>query len=185
MQESVPPGDRVDAPAPAAAGRGRRRRVTLAVGPGSITLAVYGALAVGLALAIGADTVSGTAAVAVAAAVELAVFYLVHVYSDTLGRRYAQPGTGWSEPLRYACRHDFALLLGGLPVLTVFVAGSAARQSLDGMATVALLALVVLLGGYGWLAARRGSASWQVALVQGIVTALLGLGVLVLKLLLK
>jgi hypothetical protein len=150
-----------------------------------MTLAVYGALAVGLALAIGADTVSGTAAVAVAAGVELGVFYLVHVYSDTLGRRYERPGTGWSEPLRYACRHDVALVLGGLPVLAVFVAGSLARRSLDGMTTVALVALVVLLGGYGWLAARRGSASWRVAVVQAVVTALLGFGVLLLKLQLK
>jgi hypothetical protein len=48
MQESV--GDRAAVAIP----RGRGRRAALAVGPGSMTLAVYGALAVGLALAIGA-----------------------------------------------------------------------------------------------------------------------------------
>ncbi len=172
-------------PTPPVAGAPRRRTGPLLLGAGAVGLAVYGAIAVGLALAIGAETPASTLAVAVAASVELAVFYLAHVYADTLGRRYDRPGAGWGEPLRYACRHDVALVLGGLPVLVVYLVVAAARRSVDGAATVALVGLVVLLGGYGWLAARRGSASRRAALAQAGVTAVLGLGVLALELLLK
>ena len=84
--------------------------------------------------------------------------------------------------MRYSCRHDVAPLLRGLSVLAVFVAGSAAGQSPRRHGHGRPRRPDLLAGGYGWLAARRGSASWQVALVQGIVTALLGLGVLLLLL---
>ncbi|HVD64221.1 MAG TPA: hypothetical protein VNC14_08005 [Lapillicoccus sp.] len=55
----------------------------------------------------------------------------------------------------------------------------------DDSATGAVVGLVLLLGAFGYVAARRGQSSWGRSLLEGLVVALIGVGVLVLKLFLK
>lgn len=55
----------------------------------------------------------------------------------------------------------------------------------DDSATGAGVGLVLLLGAFGYVAARRGQSSRGRSLLEGLVVALIGVGVLVLKLFLK
>ena len=55
----------------------------------------------------------------------------------------------------------------------------------DDSATGAVVGLVLLLGAFGYVAARLGQSSWGRSLLEGLVVALIGVGVLVLKLFLK
>lgn len=57
------------------------------LGPGSMALAMYGAIAAGLALAIGVDAALGAVALLVVIVVELLVFFVAHAYVDLVGER--------------------------------------------------------------------------------------------------
>ncbi len=60
------------------------------------------------------------------------------MYADALGQRYDRPDSGWSSRVGYACRHDLALVLGGLPVLLVFVLERVAGLEVSRSATLLL-----------------------------------------------
>jgi hypothetical protein len=149
-----------------------------------MALALYGTIAAGLALAVGVDAALGTAAVIGVVVVELMVFFLAHAYVDMLGERFDHPGLRLSQRVRHACGHDVFLLFGGLPILLVFAVARAAGADTDVGADIALAAPILLLGGFGYVAARRGRAAMGGALGEGLFAALLGLGVLLLKLVL-
>ena len=74
---------------------------------------------------------------------------------------------------------------GGLPVLVIFSLERLAGVDDDGSATGALVGLVLLLGGFGYVASRRGRSSRPRAMLEGLVVALMGVGILLLKILLK
>jgi hypothetical protein len=154
-------------------------------GQGSIALAMYGAIAAGLALAIGADAALGVVALLVAVLAEMVVFFIAHAYVDVVGERYDHPERSLLERVVHGVQHGGMLLLGGLPVLVVFGAERLAGVDEDGSATGALVGLVLLLGGFGYVAARRGRSSRPRALGEGLIVALIGVGILLLKLLLK
>ena len=149
-----------------------------------MALAIYGAIAAGLALAIGVDGRLGLAALLIAVVVELMVFFVAHAYVDVVGERYDHPERGLLERIGHGTRHAAILLLGGLPVLAVFGVERLAGIDDDGSATGALVGLVLILGIFGYLAARRGLSTPGRALLEGLVVALIGVGILVLKMLL-
>ncbi|MEP6651596.1 MAG: hypothetical protein ABJA74_17035 [Lapillicoccus sp.] len=155
------------------------------VGQGSMALAMNGAIAAGLALAIGADAALGVLALVVAVLAELAVFFVAHAYVDVVGERYDHPEYGLFERISHGGRHAAVLLLGGLPALVVFGVERLAGIDDDGSATGAMVGLVLLLGGFGYVAARRVQSSRGRAVGEGLVVALIGVGILTLKLQLK
>jgi len=152
--------------------------------PRSMALALYGTIAAGLALSIGTDTNLGNWAVVGAVLAELLGFFLAHAYADMLGEHLARPRTSLWERFRHACSHDVLLLVGGLPIVVLFMVETAAGINADVGADVALALLIALLGTFGAIAARRANASWPGALGEGVLAAALGSLVLVLKLLL-
>ncbi len=154
-------------------------------GQGSLALAMYGAIAAGLALAIGADAALGVVALLVAVLAEMVVFFLAHAYVDVIGEKYDHPERSLVERIAHGVQHGLMLLLGGLPVLVVFGVERLAGVDDDASATGALVGLVLLLGGFGYVAARRGRSSPFRAVAEGLVVALIGIAILLLKLLLK
>ncbi len=70
-------------------------------------------------------------------------------------------------------------------MLVVFGVERLAGVDDDGSATGALVGLVLLLGGFGYVASRRGRSSRPRAVLEGLVVALIGVGILLLKLLLE
>lgn len=150
----------------------------------SMALAIYGTMAAGLALAIGADTGLANAAVIIAVLAELFGFFLVHVYADMLGERFSHPGVRFWKRFEHACFHDVLLLVGGIPVVVLFTVETFAGLSANLGADIALVLLIVLLGTFGAVGARRAYATWPAALSEGVLAAALGALVLLLKLLL-
>jgi hypothetical protein len=150
-----------------------------------MALAMYGAIAAGLALAIGVDAALGVAALLLAVLAEMVVFFVAHAYVDVVGEKYDHPERNLWQRIAHGARHGGILLLGGLPVLVVFGVERLAGVDDDGSGTGSLVGLVLLLGGFGYVAARRGRSSRPRALAEGAVVALIGVGVLLLKLLLK
>lgn len=154
------------------------------IGSRSISLAVTGTIAAGVALAVGADAGLGTWAVIAAILAELVAFFLAHAYVDMLGEHLSQPRTPLWKRFEHACSHDVLLLVGGLPILLVFVVETMAGLNANLGANVALALLIALLGVFAIVAARRSGAPWPAALGEGVLAAALGALVLVLKLLL-
>ncbi|MBO0730137.1 MAG: hypothetical protein J2P57_12825 [Acidimicrobiaceae bacterium] len=150
----------------------------------SMALALYGTLAAGFALSIGTDTNLGTWVVVAAVLAELVGFFLAHAYADMLGEHLSRPGTRLWERFEHACTRDLLVLVGGLPVVLLFIAESAAGIDASLGADIALALLVAMLGIFGCVAARRSHASWPAALGEGVLAAALGALVLVFKLLL-
>jgi hypothetical protein len=148
----------------------------------SMALAIYGTIAAGLALAIGADAGLGTWAVITAVLAELLGFFLAHAYADMLGEHLSQPGTPLWKRFEKACSHDVLLLVGGLPLVVVFMVETAAGLNANVGADIALALLITLLGTFGTIAARRSKAAWPAAFGEGVLAAALGALVLVLKL---
>jgi hypothetical protein len=157
---------------------------TWLLSPRSTALAIYGTIAAGLALAIGTDTNLGTWAVVGAVFAELVGFFLAHAYADMLGEHLTHPGARLWERLWHACSEDVLILVGGLPIVIVFMVEIAAGLNANLGANIALALLVVLLGTFGAVAARRAQASWPASLGEGLLAAALGGGVVALKLLL-
>lgn len=150
----------------------------------SMALAIYGTMAAGLALAIGTDARLGHWAIVAAVLAELLGFFLAHAYADMLGERLVQPGTRLWQRVRRACSQEVVLFVGGIPVVVVFVFEIAAGLNSNLSANIALALLIVLLGAFGVVAARRAHASWPAAFGQGLWASILGALVLALKLLL-
>ena len=115
----------------------------------SMALAIYGTIAAGLALAIGADAGLGTWAVITAVLAELLGFFLAHAYADMLGEHLSQPGTPLWKRFEKACSHDVLLLVGGLPLVVVFMVETAAGLNANVGADIALALLITLLGTFG------------------------------------
>jgi hypothetical protein len=154
-------------------------------GQGSMALAMYGAIAAGLALAIGVDAALGLVALLVAVLAEMVVFFVAHAYVDVVGEKYDHPERNLWQRVAHGTQHGGILLLGGLPVLVIFSLERLAGVDDDGSATGALVGLVLLLGGFGYVASRRGRSSRPRAMLEGLVVALMGVGILLLKILLK
>lgn len=149
-----------------------------------MALALYGTIAAGLALSIGTDTNLGTWVVVGAVLSELVGFFLAHAYADMLGEHLSRPGTGLWERFEHACSRDVLLLVGGLPIVVVFMVETAAGINANLSADIALVLLIAMLGIFGGVAARRAGASWAATVGEGVLAAALGTLVLVLKLLL-
>lgn len=160
------------------ASSGDRRLITSR----SMALAIYGTIAAGLALAVGTDAGLGTWAVVAAIFAELVGFFLAHAYADMLGEHFSQPGVRLWRRFEHACSHDVLLLVGGLPIVVVFMVETAAGVNASLGADVALGLLIALLGVFGAVAARRSGATWPAACGEGVLAAALGALVLVLKL---
>ncbi len=149
-----------------------------------MALATYGAIAAGLARAIGVDAALGLVALLVAVLAEMVVFFVAHAYVDVVGETYDHPERTLVERIAHGAQHGGMLLLGGLPVLVIFGLERLAGVDDNGGATGALVGLVLLLGGFGYVAARRGRSSRARAAVEGLVVALIGVAILLTKLLL-
>jgi hypothetical protein len=100
----------------------------------------------------------------VAASLVLVVYWLAHVYIDTLSRQFGGDDRHFLLRLRTSSAHETSVLKGGVPAILVYVVASLAGAATDTAAAVAVYFSVVLLAAVGYLGAHqagvRGRAVW-------------------------
>jgi len=145
---------------------------------------VYGVIVIGALLAAESgrhETYLDTVASAVIAA---SLYWLAHAYATVLGRRLSGRERLTSNSLWRALVHDWALIRGAaIPLLVLLIAWAtgAAQQT---AVNAALWSAVASLVGFELLAGLRSRASaGELALEVG-VGALMGLGILALRIVL-
>jgi hypothetical protein len=102
------------------------------------------------------------------------VFWVVHVYADTLAARIAAPERGWKELARRHARHELPILeaaIGPAIPLLLGTAGVLSRQTASWCAIV-----VCLLGLLGWgvTVARALGYRGLPVLIMGLANVALG-----------
>jgi hypothetical protein len=143
--------------------------------------AIYGTLIAAAVLATKAYEGQSGAEVIESAGLLLLLFWIAHVYAGVLGERlqtHARPG--WGVIVRAALA-DQSMLLGSLIPMVVFAVVRAAGASVNDSGLAALWFTVGLLVFWGLLGAVRGGARGLELFTETLVCALLGFGVVVLK----
>jgi hypothetical protein len=153
------------------------------VGAANAGDAVYGAVMIGILLAAENARAEGYPTTIEAAAVVLALYWFTSLYTHTLGMRLRN-----REPLNAAlvwrsCMHELPILEGAVvPVAALLVAWAAGFAVTSGV-VVALWAtavVVIILEVAAGLRTRGRRVSW----LQTVVSAALGLSLIILRLVL-
>jgi hypothetical protein len=146
---------------------------------------IYGTITAGALLAA-ESTRSETMPEAIAsAAVALVLYWLAHTYSAALGARLGS-GQAWSAgQLVRISGHEAGILKGAtLPLAVLILAAGAGLSPADAVLS-ALIAAGVLLVGLEAIAGRRARLRGFELAVQTVVAGALGLGVVLLKVILR
>jgi hypothetical protein len=118
------------------------------------------------------------------ALIAVGIYWAVHAYSETLGRRLTTPGRLTMGALWRALRYEWAIVEGAAVPLLVLVFAWVAGASQETAVTAALWSAVACLIGFELVAGIRSHARpAELALDVG-VGVLLGLAILALKLVL-
>lgn len=151
------------------------------VGAGNATAALYGSVVSAGLLSVADEDGTPMPDLLLGAAGILVVFWLAHSYTHVLGTRPADAaGTLMSHMLR-TMRHEFPLVLGGVPALImvgVCVASGVPPQTAV-VATIIATGVVLTIGGFSY-GRRCGARGWDLAR-ETVIGALLGAIVLALE----
>ena len=120
---------------------------------------LYGAIVSAAVLATVSAHAEGATFVGMATAVVLVIYWLSHVYTETLSLQLEGDERRFRHRLRDASAHETSVLKGGVPAIVVYVAMSLAGADVDTAATAAVYVTVVLLAGVGYLGAHRTGAT--------------------------
>jgi hypothetical protein len=120
---------------------------------------LYGAIVSAAVLATASAHSQGTTFVAMAAAVVLVVYWLSHVYIETLSWKFGGDERRFLPRVRDAAVHELSVLKGGVPAILVFLAASRGGADVASAAAVAVYFTVVLLAAVGYLGAHQAGAT--------------------------
>lgn len=116
---------------------------------------LYGAIISAAVLATVSAHSAGATFVGVATALVLVVYWLSHVYIETLSRQLDGDERRFLPRLRAAVVHESSVLKGGTPAILVYIAASRGGAGVDDAAAMAVYFTVVLLAAVGYLGAHR------------------------------
>jgi hypothetical protein len=145
---------------------------------------IYGMIAIGALLAAESglrDTYLETIG---SAALALALYWLAHSYADLLGQRLERRERLTAAALGRTLLHDWAIMRGGAPPLLALLISWAAGASQETAVTAALWTTVASLLTYELAAGLRARSRPAELLLEGLVGAAMGLGILALRVIL-
>ena len=122
--------------------------------------------------------------VALATAMVLVVYWMAHVYINTLSRQFGGDRRHFMMRLRTASAHELSVLKGGLPAILVYVVTDASGADIDTAATAAVYFSVVLLAAVGYLGAHQAGLRGRALLLEVAGAASFGLLIVAAKALL-
>jgi hypothetical protein len=126
------------------------------------------------------DDSLGPIAIAIWAAITGLVFWLVHVYADTVAAGYATPREALTHARR-ALRVEWPIVQGAMIPALAMLAAPIGIVSEDNASYFAVGAGIVVLFATGLLIGSRDRRSWARRILIGTVNALFGAIILVLK----
>jgi hypothetical protein len=127
---------------------------------------LYGAIVSAAVLATVSAHAEGSTFVGVATGLVLVVYWMSHVYIDTLSRQFDGDRRHFLLRLRTASAHETSVLKGGLPAILVYVVASSAGADIANAAAIAVYFTVFLLAGVGYLGAHRAGARGRAMLLE-------------------
>ena len=135
---------------------------------------LYGAIVSAAVLATVSAHAEDFESVALATGIVLVVYWMSHVYIDTLSRQFDGDARHFLLRLRTAATHESSVLKGGLPAIAVYVAVDALGAGAGTAATAAVYFSVVLLAAVGYLGARRAGLRGRATLLETAGAAAFG-----------
>ena len=136
---------------------------------------LYGAIVSAAVLATVSAHADGSTFVGVATALVLVVYWMSHVYIDTLSRQFDGDRRHFMLRLRTASAHESSVLKGGAPAIVVYVGASLAGAEVDSAAAIAVYFTVFLLAGVGYLGAYQAGLRGRAMLLEVAGAASFGL----------
>lgn len=127
---------------------------------------LYGAVVSGAAMAATSAHASDSTRVVVSTVAVLIVYWLADVYIHVLSKQLGGDARGLPSRLRTSFGEEASVLVGGLPVVAVYVVVRALGAGPSTAATVALCFLVVLLFSAGYLGAHRAGLTGRTAFLE-------------------
>lgn len=149
--------------------------------PENPAVQIYGTIIAGALLAAESDRRETLAQVAGSVGLTLILLWLAHAYATSVGHRFGATGERVQTHFWRSLIHDLALLRGAFIPLGVLLLAGAAQASLSQAVTAALISAAVLVVLFEILAGLRGRLRPLEMVVQVVVSALIGVGVLALK----
>ncbi|MDO8210783.1 hypothetical protein [Conexibacter sp. CPCC 206217] len=145
------------------------------------TAAIYGTIVVaGVVGSLGQADVSIGAVIASVLATS-GVFWLAHVWAQTMSERLRDPQDFTWARFATIARHEWSMVQSAtLPVLALLLAAFDVYSE-ETAIDVALAITIVQLFGWGLLVGRRTFERWPSALLSGVVNGAFGVVIVVLK----
>ena len=147
---------------------------------GSPAGAVYGTILVSGQLAVESSTGHSTSVIIGSLLATVAVFWLAHAYTDTLGGVISD-SPGKPVSLRHALRKEWPIVESALLPAVVLLASAIIGTRSSTAVLAALITANVELVGWAFLAARRAGLTGLRRVSAGVIGALLGLALVALK----
>ncbi len=145
---------------------------------------LYGAIVSAAVLATVSAHADGSTFVAVATALVLVVYWMAHVYIDTLTRQFDGDSRHFLLRLRTASKHETSVLKGGTPAILVYVLASVFGAEVASAAAAAVYFSVFLLAAVGYLGAHQAGLRGRALLFEVAGAASFGLLIVAAKTLL-
>lgn len=145
---------------------------------------LYGAVVSAAVLATASSHAKDSARVGVVTALVLVIYWMAHVYVDTLASRFGGDARPALARLRRSSAKETSVLKGGVPAIVVYVVASASGADPADAAAVAVYFSVALLAAVGYLGALQAGLRGRAVLLDVAGAAAFGVLIVAAKTLL-
>jgi hypothetical protein len=142
---------------------------------------LFGAVVSASILAASSGYGQASKPVAIAAATAVAIYWLAHVYQETLRGRFEDDELPTRDRLRRVLRQNNGIVIGALVPIVMFTVALMLDMSVSASVWLALGYTVALLAGAAAYAAHQAGVRGRALITQTIVGASFGLAVILLN----
>jgi hypothetical protein len=143
--------------------------------------AVYGSFLVAAVVGAAFDAGASAREMTASALGSMLIFWLAHAWSEVIGERIAAGGEFRSSEVLVIARREWPLVQAAVLPIVLLALAWAGVWSRETGAVLALVAAILQITGWGFIAGRRSGGSWLSAGILGAVQGMLGVVLLLLE----
>jgi hypothetical protein len=143
--------------------------------------AVYGSFLVAAVVGAAFDAGASATEMMASALGSMLVFWLAHAWSEVIGERIAAGGEFRPREVFVIARGEWPLVQAAVVPTVLLALASAGVWSRETGAVLALVAAILQITGWGFIAGLRSGGSWRSAGVAGVGQGMLGVVLLLLE----